>query len=453
MKLLVREKAFYKRMWELSAPISAQQVITVGVNLMDSIMLGQLNETALAASAVGTQVHNFFHLMSKVMGMVSCVLIARYWGAKDRESLSKTLAILYRFCFLITLAFTLIVGIAPAGVLSILTKEPEAVAEGVRYLRWTLPCFFLYGSSLVTTLVLRNSGQTHIPLYTAVGAFFINIFFNWVFIFGKLGAPAMGVAGAGLGTLISRVFEFSVICGYFFLMDQKIRFRLRDIGQSCKGLVSEYLRISFPVMVSDTLLGMGNSMIMAVWGHMGTVCMSANSITNVTQQIATVFSAGLGQSALIMTGNTLGEGDTRKASEQGISFTVIGALVGVLCGLVILAISPYVIGMYQITSETAAVASELMKAVSIVVIFMMTGSILTKGVLRSGGDTRFLMVADILFLWLVSVPLGALSGLVWKWPPFWVFFFLRIDNLIKTIICLFRMRSGKWMKKIRGVKA
>ena len=132
----------------------------------------------------------------------------------------------------------------------------------------------------------------------------------------------MGVAGAGLGTLISRAFEFCMICGYFFLLDQKIGFRLRDIGQSCKGLVSEYLQISFPVMVSDTLLGMGNSMIMAVWGHMGTVC--------------------------------------------------------------------------------------------IVVIFMMTGSILTKGVLRSGGDTCFLMVADILFLWLVSVPLGALSGLVWK---------------------------------------
>ena len=451
MKLFVREKAFYKKVWELSAPISAQQVITVGVNMMDTIMLGQLNETALAASAVGTQVHNFYHFMSMGMGMGASVLIARYWGAGDKESLSKTLTLLYRFCFTIALAVTLIVGMAPAAALNLLTKEPEAIAEGVRYLRWTLPCFFLYGSSTVTTLVLRNSGQTHIPLYTAIGAFFINIFFNWMFIFGKLGAPAMGVAGAAVGTLISRIFEFSMICGYFFLIDQKIRFRLRNLFQSCKGLVSEYLRISLPVMISDTLLGVGNSMVMAVWGHMGTACMSANSITNVTQQIASVFSAGLGQSALIITGNTLGEGDTKKAAEQGISFTFIGFLIGIFCGVLILAISPWVIGMYRITSETAAIATQLMCAVSITVIFMMTGSILTKGILRSGGDTRFLMIADILFLWVFSVPLGAMAGLVWKWPPFWVFFFLRIDNLIKTVICLFRMRSGKWIKKIRGV--
>ena len=143
--------------------------------------------------------------------------------------------------------------------------------------------------------------------------------------------------------------------------------------------------------------------------------------------------------------------DAKKAAEQGISFTFIGFLIGIFCGVLILAISPWVIGMYRITSETAAIAAQLMRAVSITVIFMMTGGILTKGILRSGGDTRFLMVADILFLWVFSVPLGAMAGLVWKWPPFWVFFFLRIDNLMKTIICLFRMRSGKWIKKIRGV--
>lgn len=452
MGIFVREKNFYKQIWDISAPIAAQQVITVGVNMMDTIMLGQLNETALAASAIGTQVHNLFHFMFMGIGMGASVLIARYWGARDEQSLKKALTLMYRFCFTIIAAATLIVGVAPGGVLRLLTKEEGAIAEGVHYLRWTLPCLFLYGYSTVTTLVLRNSGQTHIPLYTAMGAFFINIFFNWVFIFGKFGLPAMGVAGAGVGTLISRTFEFFMICGYFFLRDKKIRYRVRDLFQPCGELLSEFVRISLPVMVSDTLLGVGNSMVVAVWGHMGTACMSANSITSVIRQIASVFSAGLGQSALIITGNTLGEGDREKAARQGYTFTALGALLGLLGGCIVMLISPSIIGMYRISQETVEVTYELMWSLSITMIFTMTGAILTKGVLRSGGDTRFLLVADILFLWVVSVPLGAMAGLVWKWPPFWVFFFLKIDSLIKTVICLVRMRSGKWIKKIRGVK-
>ncbi len=449
MSLFVRDKHFYKKILVIGGPISAQQLITVGVNMMDTVMLGQLNETALSASAAATQLHSLFQFMSMGMGMGASVLIARYWGAGEVPSLRKTLSLMYRCCLIISLLFTAVVAAAPAGVLSLLTPEAAVIAEGVRYLRWALPCFLLFGLSMTTTIVLRNLGQMHIPLFTAVGAFFLNIFFNWVFIFGKLGAPAMGVAGAALGTLISRCFEFAVICGFFFLREKRIRFRVRDILAPCGDLLPEYLRISLPVMVSDTLLGVGNSVSMAVAGHIGTTFMSANTITNVTQQITTVFTSGLGQAAVIITGNTLGMGEREKAQRQGTTFTVLGFLLGGLCGAVIILVSPLVVGGYRITAETHATAMELMAAVGVITVFMAPGSILTKGVLRGGGDTRFLMVADVLFLWAVSVPLGALAGLVWHWRPFWVFFCLRLDHVIKAIWCIFRLRGGKWIRAIR----
>ena len=168
------------------------------------------------------------------------------------------------------------------------------------------------------------------------------------------------------------------------------------------------------MLVSDTLLGLGNSMTMAVAGHIGRTFMSANTITSVTQQITTVFTAGLGQAAVIITGNTLGLGEMEKAQRQGVTFAVLGVLLGGLCGGIIVAVSPLVVGSYQITAETHAVAMELMNAVGVITVFMAVSSILTKGVLRGGGDTRFLMVADVCFLWVVSVPLGAGAGLVWE---------------------------------------
>lgn len=452
MQIFVRDKNFYKRLLAIGTPIAAQQLITVGVSMLDTIMLGQLNETALSASSVGVQVHNMFHFMCMGMGMGASVLIARYWGAKEERSLQKTLTLMYRLCLSVALVFTLATAFFPAQVLRLMTPDEAVIAEGVKYLRWVLPCYLLYGMSMTTTLVLRNIGKMKIPLYSAIGAFFVNVFFNWMLIFGKLGAPAMGVAGAALATLISRVFEFSVICGYFFLKDKQINFHpIKGLLQPAGDLLPEYMRISLPVFISDTLLGLGNSVTITVAGYIGTVFMSANTITNVTQQLTTVFTAAIGQSAVIMTGNVLGEGDKEKAKQQGYTFAALGLALGVVCGAIVVGISPWIVNSYQVSAETKAVALELFRAVGFTAIFMAEGSILTKGVLRGGGDTRFLMIADVIFLWIVSIPLGALAGLVWHWPPFVIFLLLRIDHLIKAVICLFRLRTDKWMKKIKAV--
>ena len=452
MALLVRDKEFYKRVLLLAAPISAQQIITVGVNMMDTIMLGQLNETALAASSMAVQVHNLFHFMSMGMAMGASVMIARFYGAGEERSLRKTLAIMYRFCILLASLFTLVVGMFPAGVMRLLTSEPEVVREGVRYLRWALPCFLVYSMSTCTTHVLRNLKKIHIPLITSIFAFFINVGANWIFIFGKFGAPAMGVAGAALGTLISRVFEFSMICGYFFFRDTRLRFRPADIIRTrCGDLLPEYIRISVPVMISDTLLGVGNSMTVSIVGHTNRTFMSAYTITTVTQQVATVFSSGIGQAALIVTGNTLGEGNREKARQQGRTLVILSLLLGIATAAVIVWMAPAIVGYYKITPETYDVAMELMDAVGIIVIFMLTGSVLTKGVLRGGGDTRFLMIGDIVFLWCVSIPLGFLGSQVFHWRPFFVLCALRIDHLLKTLLCSIRLNGDRWMKKINAV--
>lgn len=451
MNMLVKDGRFYKKILTIGGPIAAQQVITVGVNMMDNIMLGQLSEVAIDASALAVQVHNLFHFMCMGLSMGASVLIARYWGAGEQASLRKTLTLTYRFGLLLAGLFTLVVGLFPNQVMGILSDDPDVIFEGVRYLRWALPCFFLYGLATINTNVLRNIRQMHIPLYTSIGAFFINIFFNWVFIFGKLGAPAMGVAGAALGTLISRAFEFSAMTGYIFFREKQIQFKLRDLLLPCGDLLPKYIQICIPVLISDTLLGLGNSITITIASHVKTAAgsfMSAYSITTVTQQITTVFGAGLSQSALIIVGNTLGEGDAEEAQREGVTFTVLGFGIGILVGILIVLISPFVVAYYNITTETAAVALELMRSVGFVTVFTLSGTILTKGVLRGGGDTQFLMVADILFLWCLSVPLGGLAGLVWGWPPFWIFFSLRIDHAVKTIWCLFRLKGEKWIKKV-----
>ena len=442
------DREFYKTVAVIAIPISLQSLITIGVNMMDTIMLGSMGEVALSASSLANQFINIFHICCMGIGMGASVLTSRFWGMQDKDSLRKTITIMYRLCFVFGLLFTAATIIAPDALMRIYTSDEEVIRAGVSYFRWSVPCYWLLGFSLTTTIVLRSVGQVKLPLLCSVIAFFINIFFNWVFIFGKLGAPRMEVAGAAVGTLISRTFEFLFICGYFLFFDKKVSYRVKMILMKCGDLLKDYLRISIPVLVSDGLLAFGNSAVAMVMGRIGKEFVSENAITMVVQQLSTVFIQGISNASSIITGHTLGAGDTERAQRQGVTFLGLGTVIGVLAGGLIMILSWPVINCYNVTGETKAIAEQLMLAVGVIVIFQSMNSILTKGVLRGGGDTKFLMLADILFLWIASIPLGYLAGLVWHLPAFWIYTFLKIDQFIKAVWCVFRLGSKKWIKKI-----
>lgn len=448
MQIFVKDKSFYRKVVTIALPITLQSLITIGVNMMDNIMLGKLGEVAMSAASQANQIFSLFQIFCMGMGMGASVLTARYYGMKDIPSLKKTITIMYRLLLSLGAVFTIAAIVAPGFLMSLYTNEPDVIAEGIRYYRWSIPCFLLLGLSLTTTIVLRSIGKVKIPLYTSMGAFFINVGANYTFIFGHFGAPAMGVAGAALGTLISRIFEFAIICGYFWFVDKTVAYRVKDFFCKCGDILRDYIRISIPVLVSDGLLGLGNTAVAMVYGRLGSSFVSANSIAAVTMQLSTVVIQGMSNASSIITGHTLGEGKVKEAQDQGYTFLAMGAIFGLFAAVLILFIADPIISFYNITQETREIAFQLMDAVAVIVFFQAMNSILTKGVLRGGGDTKFLMVADILFLWVVSIPLGCLAGFVWKLPAFWIYICIRIDQIIKAVWCIGRLKSGKWIKKI-----
>lgn len=453
MSLFVKDKEFYKKAAAIAIPISLQSMITIGVNLADNIMVGVFAETTMSATSLANQFVNIFQISCMGLGMGASVLTSRYWGMQDLKSLKKTVTLMLRLCTLIAIIFFTIPTIfCPKLIMWIYTDDPAIIAEGIRYLKWMVPCFLLNGLSLTSTIVLRSVGQVKVPLFSSIAAFFVNIFFNYVFMFGKLGFPRMEIEGAGIGTLIARIVEFIIILGYMFFFDKKMSYRVKDLFGKCGDLFGTYFKVCIPVLASDTLLALGNSAVAMVMGHIGEKFVAANSITVVTQQLSTVLIQGMCQASCIMTGHTLGEGKKKEAMDQAKTFVSLAFIIGVIGGLIIILISGPVISFYNIDEETKMIAHELMLSIAIIVVFQSMNSILTKGVLRGGGDTIFLMAADILFLWIMSVPLGALAGLYLHLDAFWVYFFLKIDQVAKSIWCLFRLNGGKWIKKIEAAK-
>lgn len=450
--LFIKDKGFYKKVASIALPIALQGLITSGVNAMDSVMVGLVGQTELSAVSLANQFITIFHIFCMGIGMGASVLVARYYGMNDGSSLKKTVTIMLRLCFIMATLFCLLTLFFPREIMYIYTKpeEESIVSFGIEYLRYSVISYFFLGLSLTCTIVLRNVGQVKIPLYTSVGAFFVNVGANYIFIFGKLGCPEMGVAGAAVGTLIARIFEFAVICGYLFLIDKKIAFRIKDIFMKVGGLWKEYIRISIPVLISDAILALGNNSVAMIIGRLGEAFIAANAVTAVTQQLSSVMIQGFSQAGAIVTGYTLGEGDREKAHRQGWAFLGIGIIFGLVAAGIVMLISEPMITVYNLDETTRGIARELMLSIAIIIVFQATNSIMTKGVLRGGGDTKMLMLADNVFLWVASIPLGAVAGLVLGLPAFWIYFFLKLDQVLKAIWCVYRLQGGKWIKKIRS---
>jgi len=470
----------------LALPIALQSAIAIGVNMLDTIMVGKVGEIELSAASLANQFISIYHIFCMGIGMGASVLVARYWAMKEMHSLKMTLALMLRITLILALVFAIITALFPKQIMQSYTskkaaeqeqtieessgltiEEQAAAAEkaaqdaenvrliqeaGVKYLRYSVITFFFLGLSLVCTIVLRNVGKVRYPLYVSIGAFFVNLGANYTLIFGKFGAPELGIVGAALGTLIARMYEAIMICGYLLVIDKQIGFRVKDIFMKAGKLLPEYIRISIPVLVSDAILAFGSNTVTMVIGRLGKEFIAANAVTAVTQQMSSVVIQGVCQAGAIVTGYALGEGgeDGReKAQRQGYAFLGLGFLLGLISSIVIMLISGPIIRAYDLTPDTAKMAQQLMNSISFIVLFQATNSIMTKGVLRGGGDTKMLMLADNIFLWVLSIPLGIAAGFWWHLNPFWIYACLKFDQIAKAVWCVFRLKSGKWIKKIK----
>ncbi len=446
----LKNREFYRQTIHLLIPVMLQQLITTGINFLDNIMVGSFGETQIAAAALANQFYAIFQFVCMGLGSGAIVMSAQFWGSGEHKALRTTAAIALRFTVAISGAVLLLSVIWPQGILRCFTSNDAVVAAGTGYMRLLGTTFLFAGVSSTVTYLLRSTGHVRIPLISSIIAFFLNLGFNYVFIFGVWFFPRLEIVGAAVGTVIARVAEFCFICGYFVLRDDKFRFRMRHFLLSGRSLRSQYVKYSVPVLISDFLLGLSLSLTSVIYGHVGAEITAANAIVNSFVQVLTVFNNGISGASAVVIGNTIGEGDVARAKREGNSYVLLAALIG-LVGIPILLLleRPYV-GLYSIGTATRAMTHSMFVLNCWMMPFMTMAFMTSKGILRGGGDTRFLLLADSSCVWFISLPLGALAGLVWGMSPAWVYFFLRVEYPLKGLVCLVRYFSGRWIRVIRA---
>ncbi|MEG2788113.1 MAG: MATE family efflux transporter [Romboutsia sp.] len=446
--MLTKDISFYKSIFKISLPIATQNLITFAISMADTIMLGRLGEISLSASAI---CNNIFFILAVVIfgvGSASSVISAQYFGKKDISSIHKVMSIMYRICIILSIFFTFISFTFSKQLISIFTNDKLVIAQGETYLRIISLGYIIYAITNCTITILRSVQTIKISLVVYSVALVINLFLNWVLIFGNLGFPKLGVTGAAIATVFSRCSELLVILIYMAKFEKKINFKFNFLKTLDNIIAKDFIKISTPIILNELFWSIGASMICIIVSRMGTKIVAANSINNIVNQFATLFIYGLSSAASVIIGNTVGEGCNKKVIEYANTICVLSMFMGLIAGITIYLLRPIAINFYNVAYDTKTIACEIMIATSIISVFRALSANILMGILRGGGDNKFVFYVEMTCLWLIAIPLGFIAAFVWKLPIFWVFLVIRSDEILKSILGFIRVVRGKWIHNI-----
>ena len=446
--ILCKEKSFYKTAIRLTAFIALQNVIVCFVGLVDNVMIGAYSQDALSGVALSNQVQFLLQMIMNGVGEGMAVLAAQYWGTRRMGPIRRVLVIALETDMLLGLVFFAAALAAPEGILRLLTSDPAAIAEGAKYLRIVSFSYVFFGVTMVLLSAQRSIENVHVGMMASLAGLVVNIVLNWLLIFGRFGLPRMGAAGAAVATLIARVAEFSVVAVFTWKIDRKLAAKLKEFFSIDGRMLGDFVRIAIPVALSGANWGIAQGMQTSILGHMGSSAIAANSIANSLFQVVSVVMYGLSSAAGVMVGKAVGGDELDKLKGYVNSLQLMFLGVGFATSAVLFSLRNVVLSFYAVTPEALALSRNFMNVLCVTVIGSAYQAACLTGIVRGGGNTRFVLYNDLIFQWLIVLPLSYLCAFKWMLSPVIVFFCLKSDQITKCFVAVWQVNSYRWVRKV-----
>ena len=440
-----RKRSLRKEIVRLALPIALQQFMTALVGACDAIMLGKLSQDAMSAVSLATQVTFVFNLFMFAFMAGENMFVAQYYGKGDYTGISQVFSLVTKICGCIAVVFLAGTLFFPEQLMRILTNEETLIVLGSEYLRVIGISYVFSGIAQTFLAIMKNCGAVNMSTLINGVMVILNIALNAVFIFGLSGFPKMGIKGAALATVLATVVQFLWSVGYVLCRIRAVKFSLR----SCeKKLFGRFWQKAVPLLINNLAWGIGFSMYSVIMGHLGTDAVAANGIANISKNLVVCFCLGLGNAGSIIVGNRLGADRLQAAKEVGETLTKTAIIAGIVSGLVLIALSPFITKMVDLTPTARGYLQKMLLISSYYIAGKSVNCMTIGGIFAAGGDSKFGMLCDSVTLWCIIVPLGCICAFILKLPVMVVYFVLNLDEIIKLPVVYKHYKKYKWIKNL-----
>ena len=453
---LIGTRKFYRSVLTLLIPIVVQQFITNFVSLLDNVMVGRLGREAISAASIANSVLMVF--MLSVFGGISGISIfgAQFYGKGDMDGMRHTFRLKIMFSVLVSAAAIAVYLLFGEGFIqSFLQGESNGgdlalTLEGsVGYLRVMLVGLLPFAVVQVYASTLRESGETVAPMIAGICAILTNLFLNWVLIFGHLGAPALGVRGAAIATVISRYVELLVVVVHAHRHTDKYPF-MSGVYSSLhvpRALIRRVLPTASPLMVNEILWSLGITFINRFYSTRGLNAVTALNINGTAWNLFCVIMFAMGSAVSIMVGQRLGAGEIEKARDVDRKLIFLTVAMHVVIGALMIAASPFIPLLYEVGEDVRALTSRLLVIAGLALPIHSFAHV-TYFTIRSGGQTMITFLFDAVYTWVVTVLLAWALCTYTDWPVEKIYFCVQFIDVIKLVIGLIMLRSDFWAKNV-----
>ncbi|MDY2712498.1 MAG: MATE family efflux transporter [Candidatus Faecivivens sp.] len=448
MRLITRDRSFYRSLVALAVPVALQNLITFAVSFADNLMVGSLGDAAVSGVYMGSQIQTLLQMFSGGIEGAILVLASQYWGKKDIRSIKRIIAIGLQFSLMFGILLTTVCLVFPSQILSLFTADAAVIADGIVYLR--IVClsyvFFCVTQALISSM--RSVEVARIGMGVSAISLVFNILLNYLLIFGHFGFPALGIAGAAIATLISRIVETLVMVLYVAKADKKLSLRFSDLLVVDKLLRKDFIRYGLPIIGGNLVWSvnmMVNSMIL---GRYSASVITAASVANTMNSLAYVTMNGLSAAVGIITGKTVGAGQTEKMKEYAYTVQILFFSLGLVTGGIVALLKNPFISLYTgITSEAALYSRQFITVLSVTIIGTCYQAAGLFGLVKSGGDISFVFKNDTIFVFLVVLPSAIIASYLGA-APWVVFACLKCDQILKCFVAVVKINRFDWMKNL-----
>ena len=446
---MTKNKDFYKQFFSLYWVLVLHNIIILGVNLADNIMIGGYSELSLSAVAVVNQIQFLLQMVALGASNGLCVLTSQYWGTRQTRPIRRVFAVALLIALILTFFIFFAVLFAPTQVLTLLTDQTAVIEEAKLYLK--IVCFSYIPFVLTQLMVslMRSVEQTRIGFTVSLVALFTNIILNYGLIYGKLGMPEMGIRGAATATLISRIAELVVISIYVFIIDKRIKLKISDLFKVQKSYIRDYFHVGFPLVLSAGSWGIAMAVQGAILGHLGSeTVLSANSIASTIFQVMSVVAYAGGNASGVIIGKTIGENRIDDVKQYTKTLQALFIIIGVASSAMLFICKDLFISFFRVEAETQVLARTFINILCVTLIGTAYEATVLGGIVSAGGETDFVFKNDLIFMWGIVLPVSLLSAFVFKLPPPVTFACLKSDQVLKCVVAAIKVNRYKWIKNV-----
>lgn len=449
--LQIKEENFYRKLTVIGIPMIIQQVIAVTLNLADTIMVGKVSENALAAVGAANQVYFIFSVV--IFGIFSgaAVHAVQYWGIRDLASLRKIVGIDYTMCLVLSVPTVAMVFAGAPFFIRLFSDEPEVIELGTQYMKIACFSYIFAALSFVISYNSRSIQDLKYPTIINACAILMNIFLNYVFIFGNFGVPALGVRGAAIATTVSRILEcVAMMLSVYLRKEHPLKAYPSQLFCYSRELLVNVMKTAVPVIITEGMWAFSVSAIFAAYGKISASALAISQIAvTVTDFFQTIY-FGLGNASSVIIGEVLGQGRRSTAFEYSRKVLKVTWILNIIMTVVIILARTPIAAIYDFSPETTEMLMKALLVYAVALTPKMLAYMTICAILRAGGDTVFCMYMDVAFNVGLQIPLAYIGVLVLKWPLHWVMAFVAIADFIKVFFCYYRYYSKKWMNIFTG---